>query len=119
MAEGAGEGPLRAEVARLKQEIHYKNLALQEKNLALDALHFVWCDGACPSGVHRYTDETFTEDVVLQAEYQALRLRRKWNAMRWQIENLPHLPTTQSEWHRQYVERLKRKIGYLTGPSNA
>lgn len=103
---------LRARCDMQKRELHHKDEALREKNLALDALHYVWCDGGCVGGVHRYTDETFTEEVVLQAEYQALRLRRKFNGMRWQIENWPNLPTTQSDWHRQHVERLKRKIAY-------
>lgn len=104
---------LRAKCKRQAEEIHYKNLSLHEKNLALDALHFVWCDGGCASGVHRYTDEPLTEEIVLQAEYQALRLRRKFNGMRWQIENWPKIPTTQSDWHKAHIETLKRKIAYL------
>ena len=94
------------------RQLHFKDETLREKNLALDALHFVWCDGSCAGGVHRYTDETFTEEVVLQAEYQAKRLRMKYTNMTWVIENYPNLPNTQSDWHRQHVERLKRKLGY-------
>jgi hypothetical protein len=112
-----GLGPvLRQKVKRLQAEIHSRNETLHEKNLELDALHYVWCDGGCIDGVHRYSDETFTEEVVLQAEYQARRLRRKWEVMRWQIENWPTLPSTQSEWHRARVERLKQKIAYRRGP---
>jgi len=100
------------EVKRLKQEVHRKNETLHEKNLELDALHYVWCNGYCCAGVHRYTDEIFDEAVVLQAEYQALRLRSKYDTMSRVIERWPVLGDTQTEWHRKYVERLKRKIGY-------
>jgi len=101
----------REKIEHLKREIHFKNETLHEKNLALDALHYVWCNGHCPGGVHRYTDETFTEEVVLQAEYQAKRLRSKYNTMVWAIENWPKGPGF-SDWHKQHIERLKRKLGY-------
>ena len=48
---------------------------LREKNLSLDALHFVWCSGGCSSGVHRYTKKELTEEIVRRAEAEVRRLR--------------------------------------------
>lgn len=108
-SEGS-EATLRAIIQRLKREIRHKDEALREKNLALDELHYVWCDGNCAGGVHRYSDEYFTEAVVLQAEYQAKRLRSKYTTMRWVVENWNNRPDTQSEWHHKHVECLREKL---------
>jgi hypothetical protein len=97
-------------IRALRRELYLKNETLHERNLALDALHYVWCDGNCPGGVHRYSDEAFTEDIVLQAEYQALRLRHKYDSMLWCAENWPDLPETQTAWHQEYLRRIRSKI---------
>lgn len=51
-----------------------------ERNVELDALHYVWCDGGCKSGTHRFTEQTITEEVVLAAERNTKRLRRWYDA---------------------------------------
>lgn len=112
------EEELQEQVRNLRRQINDMRLALETKNRELDALHFVWCDGGCPAGVHRYTKDNFTEEVVLQAEYQALRLRKTYNSMRWKIENWPFLSTTQSDWHYKYIEALKRKIDFYSRRQN-
>lgn len=56
---------LKTENARLKQDIKMKDEVLHYKNLALDALHFVWCNGSC-KGVHVY--DTQVELTEEQAE---------------------------------------------------
>ena len=66
-------------VIALKTQVTYLNETLAKKNRELDALHYVWCDGGCKSGVHRYHDEPISEEIVLEAEKQASRLRRWWN----------------------------------------
>lgn len=66
------EGP---EVARLKREISRLNECLRLKNIALDAMHWVWCDGGCVSGVHRHAPADLTEACVAAAERNTRRLR--------------------------------------------
>jgi hypothetical protein len=51
---------------------------LRRKNLELDALHFVWCDGGCADGVHRWDHGVLTEAIVAEAERNTARLRRWW-----------------------------------------
>jgi hypothetical protein len=69
---------LRAQLDEHRRRVSYLNDALARKNRELDALHYVWCDGGCAQGVHRWTDDELTEDVVITAERQAARLRSWW-----------------------------------------
>ena len=74
----------RAENERLKERIrwqrhqlHWLNQSARAKNLALDALHYVWCDGGCPGGVHRWSPgAALTQEIVDEAERNTQRLRR-------------------------------------------
>ena len=59
----------------LKRQINYKDNSLHEKNLKLDAMHYVWCNGGCDSGVHRWFKEELTEEIVKEAESNTARLR--------------------------------------------
>lgn len=49
----------------------------EERNRELDALHYVWCNGGCTGGVHRYcgSPDDVTEEVVATAEALVKRLR--------------------------------------------
>ena len=60
----------------LKREIALKDRALHRKNVALDAMGWVWCSGGCPGGTGRFTPTEITEEVVLAAERNTARLRR-------------------------------------------
>ncbi len=78
---------LEAEVFRLstlcsrqRQSLHFLNQAAHYKNLALDALHYVWCSGGCPGGVCRYTESAVSEEIVQEAERNTRRLRTWWEA---------------------------------------
>lgn len=67
-------------IAELRRQLRIQQEALERKNRELDALHFVWCDGACASGVNRWCDEEkITEDLVQRAERNVRRLRTWWN----------------------------------------
>ena len=79
---------------------------IRHKNLQLDALHMVWCSGACPGGLHRFTDELITQEMVEMVERNTKRLRTWWNGAIFRIDKYP----TASEWHQQYAERLARKV---------
>lgn len=48
------------------------------RNVELDALHYVWCDGGCEGGVHRFDklgSGAITEEIVATAEKNVARLR--------------------------------------------
>lgn len=77
-------------ITQLRNELTYLQKCLREKNLALDAMHFVWCNGGCTSGVHRWIPADLTEEIVLKAERNTRRLRTwftnkehrdRWNDM--------------------------------------
>lgn len=62
-----------------KWEIRWMQVALERKNREMDALHFVWCDGGCAGGTHRYTPDALTKEVVEEAVRNTTRLVRWWN----------------------------------------
>ena len=59
-----------------KRELQWLYKVLERKNLQLDALGMVWCDGGCPGGVHRYNTREVTEEHVEFLEKNAARARR-------------------------------------------
>lgn len=91
--------------------------ALQEclrvKTLELDILHYVWCDGGCAGGCHRFTPNTVNEEVVKHAEYMSRRLRRWWNNVeykkRWNSDPMFRI----QEKRRWFWFYLKRRCGIL------
>lgn len=75
---------LRTEVARLleqvrtlKREVTQARENNELRNRELDALHYIWCDGGCEGGAHRYggSPDDVTEEVVAAAERNTARLR--------------------------------------------
>lgn len=74
---------LLARIERYKSQITDLQETLRVKNIALDALHYVWCSGGCG-------DRLLTEELVTSAEHQVQRMRtwlesnqwrKKWDAM--------------------------------------
>lgn len=59
----------------LRRQLKIQNESLYRKNVLLDALHWVWCTGGCPKGVHRYTPGSLTEEIVSAAELAVRRMR--------------------------------------------
>lgn len=55
-------------LASQARDIEHKDKNLRKKNLALDALHYVWCDGS--------TRQPLTEEIVAEAERNTARMRR-------------------------------------------
>jgi len=83
------------------REIRIIQEALRAKNLDLDAMHFVWCDGGCSRGVHRFSETILTEEMILRAERNTKRLRRWYNTVKWRMTTFP----TMSQWHDSYAKR--------------
>jgi len=72
-------------MTRLQHEVRELKLAaaaasdlVKQKDLQLDAMHFVWCDGACPAIVHRWTPGEPSDDLVREAAKQLTRLCDWW-----------------------------------------
>jgi hypothetical protein len=95
---GATDVEVRAENARLQEQVRVlreelttARLGAERRNKDLDALHLVWCNGGCNSGVHRYcgNKEEITEEVVALAEHHVKRLR---------------------EWFQNYKFKNQRKV---------
>lgn len=70
---------LQEQVKKLKREDTIKRESLERKNRELDAMHYVWCDGGCGGGVHRYHDAPLDEEIVKLAVNNTNRLIRWYN----------------------------------------
>lgn len=74
---------LEGKIRTLKRQVTTMQRALHERNVQLDALHHVWCDGGCKSGTHRWTPQTITEEVVAEAERNTKRLRSWFESFKY------------------------------------
>lgn len=74
-------GTLREQSRKHKREIRTMQECLERKNLELDIAHFVWCDGNCKGGQHRFCDPKIplTKSDVEGAIRQTDRLVTRWN----------------------------------------
>lgn len=111
----SAEDELRQQVDNLRHQLTIAREAAERRNRDLDALHLVWCDGGCPSGVHRRQGQEVlvTEELVAAAERNTKRLRAWYEAVKFRYETYGpdpadpsrQFPSTASEWHRQYALR--------------
>jgi hypothetical protein len=74
---------LEGKIRTLKRQVENMQRALHDRNVELDALHHVWCDGGCTSGTHRWSEQTITEEVVAEAERNTKRLRRWFESFKY------------------------------------
>jgi hypothetical protein len=65
---------LEKENYELKRQLSNQRDNNHRRNVELDALHYVWCDGGCKSGVHRWSKNTITQEVVDAAVRNTNRL---------------------------------------------
>jgi hypothetical protein len=65
------------QVRALRREVTTIRKNNEERNRELDALHYVWCDGGCQGGTHRWagSPDDVTEEIVALAERNTKRLR--------------------------------------------
>lgn len=64
---------------RVERECQHAQRACHFKNLMLDALYWVWCDGGCEKGMARFGlghRGPLTEEVIQLAESNTRRMRR-------------------------------------------
>jgi hypothetical protein len=81
---------------------------LERKNRDLDALHFVWCDGGCESGVQRYVGDKLeiTEELIEKGEANLFRLRT-W-LTNYKFRNLSD--HKKSAYFKSFKYWLRRKL---------
>lgn len=86
VAIGAQQVALEEKIHRQRGALSDLNEAVKTKNLALDALHHVWCSGGCVTGAHRFVHvpplPEVTEELVHEAEVNVRRLRQWFDASR-------------------------------------
>jgi hypothetical protein len=79
--QGKGLAALNKKIVAQARELTIKEQAIKERNLALDALHWVWCSGGCHKGTHRFgSEEPITAEHVVVAERNTKRLREWFEA---------------------------------------
>lgn len=68
------------QIRELKRQLTFQRENNERRNRELDALHYVWCNGGCIGGVHRWSDrgEGITQEIVDVAEQNTLRLKQWW-----------------------------------------
>ena len=76
---------LLAKVKKLKRALHFATEGNHQRNLELDGLHYVWCDGGCGGGVDRYGGDAppLTREMVTHAVRNVRRMVRWWNSARY------------------------------------
>jgi hypothetical protein len=78
------------QIKKLKEELTEACERNHERNVQLDALHFVWCDGGCLSGAHRFdhAPEKVTAEVVKEARKNTDRLERWWASRDYRVRRI-------------------------------
>lgn len=64
-------------VEKRRNEIKTLQANNRKRNLQLDALNFVWCNGGCKSGFRRWADKYSDEelaDLLIEAQLNTIRL---------------------------------------------
>lgn len=94
---------VRAREQELRQQLTRAQRNNHARNVALDALHFVWCDGGCDTGVHRFDGagpDAVTREVVEAAIRNTERLIA-WYQTRERQAGHPIIRTTWEEAARR------------------
>ena len=99
-----------AENKELRRQIDIQRRSLEEKNIQLAAMHYVWCSGGCVGGVHRYDGqgpEAVTEAIVEAAEHNTKRLRSWWTNRQGKLRRQQEANGT-GMWTRKVCEEDSR-----------
>lgn len=114
MCQQVPSGRDRSLIDSLRRIIREMQVVAERKNRELDALHLVWCDGACPGGVHRWSDLIVTEELVAAAERNTKRLRHWYSGVGFR---LGMKSPTADKWLEHYARRAAAKTDLLDGES--
>lgn len=52
------------QIEELRRQLSIQRDNNHARNLDLDALHYVWCNGGCDKGVHRWSSDEVTREIV-------------------------------------------------------
>ena len=93
---------------RRKAELTYLNEVLRKKNVALDAMVWVWCSGGCDGGTLSYSKDTdrveievpteLTLEMVEAAERNVQRMRQWYNNHAFKEKWAAMSQSERSEW---------------------
>lgn len=87
---------LEQKIKAQKHQLKIANDCLYVKNRELDALHYVWCDGGCATGIHRFHPDLFlSKKLVELAKVNTNRLIAHYN---------------NSEFRKFYTPRLRKGL---------
>ena len=105
---------LEKKISELKRQLHIANEQAHRRNLELDAMHYVWCDGGCKFGVHRFEDHPLvTEELVKLAERNTKRLRSWFDNSEWrkfyENEKETRQVSTKSSFSKSLFEEIRDK----------
>ena len=116
---------VKAERDKLKRELTLAYRNNHKRNLELDALHYVWCDGGCETGVHRFEHKgPLTLEIVNAAIQNTERVisyyRRKASAteplgnweLRGKVEDLAQQIETLRAREAELCAELQRESEY-------
>ena len=92
------------QIKTLKSELTQQNENNHQKNIALDALGYVWCDGGCGGGVFRYhNDVELTQEHVDEVVINTKRLVKWWRNKKYK-----------AGWRPGLWDKFRRKFGKET-----
>ena len=83
------------EIENLRRQLRHANERNHERNLQLDALNFVWCDGGCLKGTRRWQDDELTGEQAIEYAKElalmAVRLQNWGQAKLWRagVRDMP------------------------------
>lgn len=100
-------------IRELQRQVRMAQVAAERRNKEVDALHYVWCNGGCSGGVHRWSDARITAELVEIAERNTKRLRTWYRIAQFRMR----LPGG-GRWERERQERLAAKTD-IPLPSDA
>lgn len=87
---------LRDKVKNQAREIAIMKAVAEKRNRDLDVMHFIWCNGGCVGGAHRFcgSPDDVTEEVVALAERHVNRMRAWYRNRQGRLATLAEKPET-------------------------
>jgi hypothetical protein len=105
---------LQEQVEMLKRQIWVAQGNNERRNKELDALHYVWCNGGCEGGVHRWQEEEVSKELVETAIGHITRLVQWWNNREYKAsyaEEGVELPELKMKDRVTYAREIMDNLG--------